>query len=225
MCGICGIFDPVSRAKPDRAVLEAMSRSIAHRGPDDEGILSRRRHRTRRAAALHHRRRGRPSADRERRPFSLDRLQWRNLQPREPAPPSLEARPSIPDPGGHRGGGPRLRGVRRGRGALPQRNVRLRHLGREGAKALSRPGSLRHQAALLHPRGRRADLRLRAEGHPRASACRAAHRCHRAERVPFVRVRPDAEDHLSRDPEASARAHPLVLREGPRGGARTGTSA
>jgi asparagine synthase (glutamine-hydrolysing) len=37
MCGICGVFDPVSSANPDRAVLEAMSRSIAHRGPDDDG--------------------------------------------------------------------------------------------------------------------------------------------------------------------------------------------
>ena len=37
MCGICGVFDPASGAKPDRAVLEGMSRSIAHRGPDDEG--------------------------------------------------------------------------------------------------------------------------------------------------------------------------------------------
>ncbi len=37
MCGICGVFDPVSGAKPDKAVLEAMSRSIAHRGPDDDG--------------------------------------------------------------------------------------------------------------------------------------------------------------------------------------------
>ncbi len=37
MCGICGVFDPNSSAKPDRAVLETMSRSIAHRGPDDDG--------------------------------------------------------------------------------------------------------------------------------------------------------------------------------------------
>ncbi|MGH9320972.1 MAG: asparagine synthase (glutamine-hydrolyzing) [Vicinamibacteria bacterium] len=39
MCGICGVFDPRSRARPDLAVLEAMSRSIAHRGPDDEGTF------------------------------------------------------------------------------------------------------------------------------------------------------------------------------------------
>jgi asparagine synthase (glutamine-hydrolysing) len=37
MCGICGVFEPASTSKPDRAVLDAMSRSIAHRGPDDEG--------------------------------------------------------------------------------------------------------------------------------------------------------------------------------------------
>src|SRR5512145_1786232 len=37
MCGICGSFDSASGATPDKGVLEAMSRSIAHRGPDDEG--------------------------------------------------------------------------------------------------------------------------------------------------------------------------------------------
>jgi asparagine synthase (glutamine-hydrolysing) len=37
MCGICGVFNPSSGASPDRAVLDAMSRSIAHRGPDDDG--------------------------------------------------------------------------------------------------------------------------------------------------------------------------------------------
>src|SRR3990170_586743 len=37
MCGICGVFDPASGAKPEKAILEGMSRSIAHRGPDDEG--------------------------------------------------------------------------------------------------------------------------------------------------------------------------------------------
>lgn len=37
MCGICGIFDPGSRAKPERRIIESMSQAIAHRGPDDEG--------------------------------------------------------------------------------------------------------------------------------------------------------------------------------------------
>jgi asparagine synthase (glutamine-hydrolysing) len=39
MCGICGIFEPRSGAAPEAAVLERMSRSIAHRGPDDRGEL------------------------------------------------------------------------------------------------------------------------------------------------------------------------------------------
>ncbi|HSF19620.1 MAG TPA: asparagine synthase (glutamine-hydrolyzing) [Vicinamibacteria bacterium] len=37
MCGICGVFDPRAEARPETSVLDAMSRSIAHRGPDDEG--------------------------------------------------------------------------------------------------------------------------------------------------------------------------------------------
>jgi asparagine synthase (glutamine-hydrolysing) len=41
MCGICGFFDSESEpgARPDASVLEAMSRSIAHRGPDDDGTF------------------------------------------------------------------------------------------------------------------------------------------------------------------------------------------
>ena len=38
MCGICGIVDRRGPA-PDRGVLEAMTRAIAHRGPDAEGFL------------------------------------------------------------------------------------------------------------------------------------------------------------------------------------------
>lgn len=39
MCGICGFFDPDSGERPDPAILGAMSRAIAHRGPDDEGTF------------------------------------------------------------------------------------------------------------------------------------------------------------------------------------------
>ena len=37
MCGITGIFDVAARRDIDRALLEAMNRSQAHRGPDGEG--------------------------------------------------------------------------------------------------------------------------------------------------------------------------------------------
>lgn len=38
MCGIAGIFDPEGARPVDRQVLERMTRSLAHRGPDGEGF-------------------------------------------------------------------------------------------------------------------------------------------------------------------------------------------
>ena len=49
--------------------------------------------------------------------------------------------------------------------------------------------------------------------HPQGGA---AHRCRRPERVSLVRVRPDAADDLSGNPEASSRAHSHLLGEGDR---------
>ena len=40
MCGICGIVDFENDARHDHEVLERMLRTIRHRGPDDQGILS-----------------------------------------------------------------------------------------------------------------------------------------------------------------------------------------
>src|ERR1700752_2120824 len=37
MCGICGQYNFGSPAPVRRSVIEAMTKSIAHRGPDDEG--------------------------------------------------------------------------------------------------------------------------------------------------------------------------------------------
>lgn len=39
MCGICGAFSPSDRRPVAAAAVEAMSRAIAHRGPDDEGLF------------------------------------------------------------------------------------------------------------------------------------------------------------------------------------------
>lgn len=39
MCGICGVFFSDSSRQADRYALSRMSQSIAHRGPDDEGIF------------------------------------------------------------------------------------------------------------------------------------------------------------------------------------------
>jgi asparagine synthase (glutamine-hydrolysing) len=40
MCGICGIFEPGNKSAIDCATLKAMSDTIVHRGPDDEGHYS-----------------------------------------------------------------------------------------------------------------------------------------------------------------------------------------
>jgi asparagine synthase (glutamine-hydrolysing) len=39
MCGICGQFNFGDQAPVQRAVLEGMTDTIAHRGPDDEGYF------------------------------------------------------------------------------------------------------------------------------------------------------------------------------------------
>ncbi len=40
MCGICGIASQASAQPVDRSLLEAMCRTIVHRGPDDEGFYA-----------------------------------------------------------------------------------------------------------------------------------------------------------------------------------------
>src|SRR5258708_5548582 len=37
MCGICGIVQPKGLQPPSLSVLQTMTRSMIHRGPDDEG--------------------------------------------------------------------------------------------------------------------------------------------------------------------------------------------
>jgi len=39
MCGIAGVFHYLQEDAPDRALVERMTRIIAHRGPDDEGVV------------------------------------------------------------------------------------------------------------------------------------------------------------------------------------------
>ena len=39
MCGICGMFEPEVERKPEPALIETMCRTLAHRGPDDEGTF------------------------------------------------------------------------------------------------------------------------------------------------------------------------------------------
>jgi asparagine synthase (glutamine-hydrolysing) len=42
MCGIAGLFNGAGLRSGDAAVVDAMCRRIAHRGPDDQGITSHR---------------------------------------------------------------------------------------------------------------------------------------------------------------------------------------
>src|SRR3954454_22990995 len=39
MCGICGIYNYRDEQPPDRRLLEVMTSSMVHRGPDDSGYL------------------------------------------------------------------------------------------------------------------------------------------------------------------------------------------
>ncbi|MCX6600706.1 MAG: asparagine synthase (glutamine-hydrolyzing) [bacterium] len=39
MCGIAGVFHYLQEDAPDRSLVERMTRVIAHRGPDDEGVV------------------------------------------------------------------------------------------------------------------------------------------------------------------------------------------
>src|SRR5262245_5115939 len=41
MCGICGVLKFANSAPPDPAELDRMNLTLAHRGPDDTGVLLR----------------------------------------------------------------------------------------------------------------------------------------------------------------------------------------
>ena len=85
MCGIAGYYRlPVAPDKR-RGLLARMIGSIAHRGPDGNGILRRRRRRPGARAPEHHRPRRRPAADVQRGRHRLDHLQRRDLQLRRAA--------------------------------------------------------------------------------------------------------------------------------------------
>ena len=79
MCGICGFFEPVSKAIADRGMVKAMADTLTHRGPDDGGYycgpgvgLGHRRLSIIDVAGGHQ-----PLANED--VVGLDRLQWRNL--------------------------------------------------------------------------------------------------------------------------------------------------
>ncbi len=162
----------------------------------------RRADRTRGASAVDHRPRGRRPADRKRGRLLRRRPERRDLQLARAAAGARARRAPVPDALRHRGARPSLRGARSRLRATAPRHVRGRDLGRAPATARARARPVRHQAALLPPRRRRARVRV--------GAARAAARGDRPRRprgVPRLQLDPRSVLHLPRDPQAPGRAH------------------
>ncbi len=132
MCGITGWVSFHSDARTHATVIEAMTATLAPRGPDASGVWLGEH------AAIGHRRLavidpeggGQPMTDRARRADRRARLQRRDLQP--PRTPRRTEGPGarVPYPQRHRGGAARLRPVGRRAGRPAGGHVRLRRLGR-----------------------------------------------------------------------------------------------
>ena len=107
MCGIAGF------AGSDPELLDAMLRSIVHRGPDGQGTDSRSALLDRHAATRDRRRRDRRSTALQRRPQSRARVQRRDLQPRRTSARarSAKGRRFVTEPLRHRSDPARLRGM------------------------------------------------------------------------------------------------------------------
>ena len=79
MCGIAGQFN-FQRGEPvERETIVRMARSIAHRGPDDEGFFIAGPVGLGFRTPIDHRSRQRSPADVRRRGNRVDNLQWRDL--------------------------------------------------------------------------------------------------------------------------------------------------
>ena len=161
MCGIAGI----AGGAPDPGVLKAMADTMVNRGPDGEGIWSDER------AGLAFRRLAIIDLhERSNQPLHLElaapRLQRRDLQLPRAARGARGARAPLRDRGRRRGAAARLAPVGRGCARAPQRDVRVRGLGRSRRRRLtlaSRP--VRREAALLRAtQGGRLAVRLRDQG-------------------------------------------------------------
>ena len=98
-----------------------------------------------------------------------------------------------------------------------RRHVRLRALGRAQAAPAARARPRGQEAALLPRRAAALRVRLRGEGAPRAPGGPARARPRGAAAVPDLRLRADAGDLLPRDPRAAAGAHAGGDRGGNRG--------
>lgn len=190
MCGISGWVDFGRDLRRERETVQAMTDTMACRGPDAEGMWLAPH------AAFGHRRLAIIDIEGGRQPMIADaawrgrgraHLQRRGLQLQGAAGRAHPAWAPLPHPERHRGcpgGVPRMgRGLR-----LPaQRHVRLRHLGRpqRGTAARARPHG--DQAPVLLPDASRGAVRLRAQGHPGQPARRTSGRRRRPARDPVLR--------------------------------------
>ena len=178
MCGIVAIANRDPKALVAADAVHRMVRTLVHRGPDDEGLLTRPgaglgdasavlHGHPRRAAAVQQRGRRHPRR-RQRRDLQLPRVAGRPDGARTPVPIGL----------GHRGRPPRLRGVGVRRVRPPARHVRGGVVRRADPLADRGTRSRRREAALLRrdaagavPRVRGQGVAGAAGGLARASTC------------------------------------------------------
>ena len=199
MCGICGIAS--GRDAVDRERLGRMAATLVHRGPDSEGMhvdgpvgIA-----ARRLAIIDLTGGDQPIANED--GSVRGRAERRDLQLRASCGRSLERAGHV---SATRDTEVIVHGYEWGSGLArpPARHVRRRGLGRAPCAADAGARPLRHQAALLPRRRRRALVCL---GARRAAARRGRPR--RARGVPRVQRRAGPALDLPRHPQAAARAH------------------
>ena len=213
MCGLVGIFDPQGKAPIDRLLLERMNSTQRHRGPDGDGMhvapgigLA-----STRLAIIDLAAGAQPMFNEDASVVVVYNgaiYNFRDLQE------ELRAR-------GHA-----FRSAcdtevivhaweEWGEACVtaPARDVRVRALGCPAADPVPGARPAGHQAAALrHPSGRPAPVRLRAEGPAGAPGPAAAHRPVRRGGLPRVRLCARPEDDLSGCPQAAARPLALLAR-------------
>ncbi len=191
MCGITGFLES-GPAEHRTAVLRRMTRSLQHRGPDDEGVY------VDALAALGSRRLSVIDLERGRQPMAGGRDTVHVVHNGEiynfrTAPrPAPRPRPPVPHGLGHGGDRARLRAVRGRVRAPPRGDVRVRRLGRGAADLAARAGPDGRETAVLLRGTDDVRLRVRAAGAARTSRGPPRARSPEPGSVPRLRVRPDA---------------------------------
>ena len=219
-----------------------MSATLAHRGPDSDGMFVDGARRPRRAPALDHRPRHRRPADRERGRQRRRRAERRDLQLRGADARARARRTSLPHARRHRGARARVRGVGRRRSpsgcaaCSPSRSGTRASAGscsRATATGSSRSTTARRPTARVRVRAARAAARRdrprRARGVPRLqlragsaldlrghaqAAGRAPSRLERGRRAPALRAaRADGETSEPRTKPSSSRSFARGMRD------------